>query len=515
VLRRRKWIILVAAFLVPAGALAVSFQQSPRYRGSAEVLLSRQNLAAALTNTQDATTYQQPERLVETQAQVARIPRVADETLRAAGVMGRSPQAFLESSSVSARPNADLLEFTVTDRSRRIAERLAGEYARQFTIYRRKLDTAAIRRARSEVRARIANLEKADDRGSPLYTRLVDKEQELATIEALQTSNAYVLRSGEQAERVQPRPVRNGVLGLALGLVLGVAFAFLWEALDTRVRSADEIAERLGLPLLARLAEPPKRIRRENRLVMLAQPAGVHAEAFRMLRTNFEFTNLECGARLVMVTSAVETEGKSTTVANLAVAFARAGKRVVLVDLDLRRPFLADLFDLDHHRPGITDVALAHAKLDDAIVSITLTENGGAGGAQGNGHRSVDGLLEVLAAGAIPPNAGEFVGTKAVGDIFKALAKRADVVLIDAPPLLHVGDALALSARVDAIVLVSRLSIVRRPMLSEVRRLLEASPAPALGFVLTGADLEDAYDYAGYYPYRGYAQADRIEELVT
>src|SRR5205085_2685983 len=102
----------------------------------------------------------------------------------------------------------------------------------------------------------------------------------------------------------------------------------------TRVRSTEEIGERLHLPLLARLPEPPKSVRAENRLVMLNDPSSVQAEAFRMLRTNLEFVNLERGAQTVMVTSAVAGEGKSTTVANLGVALARAGRRVVLVDLD-------------------------------------------------------------------------------------------------------------------------------------------------------------------------------------
>ena len=121
--------------------------------------------------------------------------------------------------------------------------------------------------------------------------------------------------------------------------MLGVGLAFGIDALDTRVRSATEIGERLGLPLLARVPPPPKGFAKENRLVMLAQPTGTSAEAFRMLRTNLDFATLEdVDVRTILVTSAVEQEGKSTTAANLALAEARAGRRVALVDLDLRRP---------------------------------------------------------------------------------------------------------------------------------------------------------------------------------
>jgi capsular exopolysaccharide synthesis family protein len=514
VARRRKWMILQAALLVPAAAVVLSLQQQRLYEASSEVLLSRQNLAAALTDTPDVTLSQDAARLVETQANLARIPDVAARALAAANVSDRTPDDLLDSSSVSGKANADLLEFKVTDPSRAVAARLATEYARQFTIYRRQLDTAALQRARAELGRRLTALEERGDRVSPLYTSLVEKEQQLRTMEALQTANSFVVRSASEAQQVQPRPVRNAILGLALGLVLGVALAFLREALDTRVRSAEEIGEQLGLPLLARVPEPPRQVRSKNQLVMVAAPAGVHAEAFRMLRTNLEFANLERRARTIMITSTVEKEGKSTTAANLAVALARAGKRVALVDLDLRRPFLGSLFGLVPDGLGISDVALGHVELSDAIWSVAVTD-GRVTRTHTNGHGPIDGVLHFLPAGSAPPDAGEFVGTKALAGILERLAERADLVIVDAPPLLRVGDAMTLSARVDALVLVTRLNVVRRPMLAEVRRLLQASPAARLGFVLTGARLEESYGYAGYHEPRGYAPGEQTRESVA
>jgi Mrp family chromosome partitioning ATPase len=303
--------------------------------------------------------------------------------------------------------------------------------------------------------------------------------------------------------KVQPRPTRNGALGIALGLVLGLGLAFLWEALDTRVHSADEIEERLGLPLLARIPAPSRRLRRQNALAMLANPRGVDAETFRMLKMNLEFTQLGRDVQTVMVTSAVEREGKSTTVANLAVALARAGESVCLVDLDLRRPFLDRFFEIEG--PGLTQVLLGQVELQEALTPIVLSPAGGFVETIRNGHGKPDGgVLYVLTAGAIPPNAGELVAGERVARVLEELRERFTTVLIDAPPTLQVGDAMALSSRVDALFVVTRLNVVRRPMVKEFRRALDASPALKLGFVLTDAASEERYGY-GAYQYGSYA----------
>lgn len=521
VVRRRRWIILQAVLLVPLAAVLFSLQQEKKYEAAATVLLSRQNLANSLTGTQDPNLYIQADRLAQTQADVARVPTIAERVLRRLEVRDRTVGEFLAASSVSAAQNADLLRFHVTDRDPSLARRLVDTYAREYTIYRHQLDTNALRRARASVDARINELALQNRDRSALYASLVDRSQQLATMEALQTSNANVVQEAQGATQVQPKPVRNGILGLALGIVLGVGLAFLWEALDTRVRTAEEIGHRVGgLPLLARLPEPPRKLRVRNRLVMLQEPNGTQAEAFRMLRTNLEFTRLNHEAHSILVTSAVEQEGKTTTIANLAVALARAGSRVALVDLDLRRPFLHQFFDLEG--PGLTQVAIGYAELDDAIHHIALTEPNRptrSNGGNSNGRLPVGGVLEVLTSGPIPPDPGEFVGTNQLVHVLDELKRRADIVLVDSPPLLHVGDAMTMSSQVDGILLVTRMNVVRRPMLNEVARLLESSPADKLGFVVTGAGEEGTYGYGYGYgytprPYRSRAGVEQ-EEVPT
>jgi tyrosine-protein kinase len=506
VVYRRKWIILQAIILVPAIAVYLSLRQEKLYQAEAQVLLTQQNLANLLTGVSSSDVFQSVERVTQTQADIARVPRIADRAVRASGVRTRTGPMLLGESSVTADPSANILFFTVTETSRSLAARLATAYARAYTEYKHELDTAALKKARQDLEARMADIRSRGGGSSSLYSSLASKDELLKTMEALQTSNASVIQPATSGWKVAPTPRRNGMLGLALGIILGLGLAFLREALDTRVRSSDEISERLGLPLLARLSAPPRRLKRTNKLVTLADPNSAEAESFRMLRTNLEFVRLGKKAKVILITSAIEAEGKSTTAANLAVALARSGKRVTLVDLDLRRPFLHQFFP-PRAQPGLTHVALGYASIEEALIKVPVMDQSPRRSPyeNGNGSARVEGLLEVMTSGPMPPNFDDFVGAKPVAHILKTLSKRADVVLVDATPLLIVGDAMSLASVVDAMLIVTRINVVRRPMLKELRRVLDTLPGEKLGFVLTGAEQEENYGSAGYaYRYRSY-----------
>ena len=510
-LRRRKWVVLLALILVPAVAVALSTRQSPRYEAQAQVLLTHQSLAALLTNTQDPSVNQQlADRNATTQADLARVPTVLVATLASAPDSHLTPFQLLHSSSVSAGQNSDLLTFAVIAKTPDLALKLAAAYAGAYTGYRHQLDTAALQLARQDVGRRIAEL-RLNHRGrSALAAKLAETQQQLQTLQTLETSNATVVKTPLRAPQVSPQPIRNGLFGLAFGVIIGLGLALLVDALDTRVRSGDEIAARLGIPLLGRLPEPPKKVRDRQKLVMLAEPHGRQAEAFRMLRTNLELANIDEDVKIIAVASALPSEGKSTTVANLAVAAARGGQRVALVDLDLRKPMLATFFEAVDPW-GVIDVALGRVSLADALLRMNV-----AGLLDDDGHdvREAPPKLDVLFAGRIPPNPGEFISSRRLADILAQLRADYDLVLIDTPPMLSVGDTLALSAQLDALMLVSNLPLTRRGELHELLRTLAFARCEILGTVLTGSGAADGYGYGYGYGYGHASDETRKEARV-
>lgn len=503
VLRRRKWLVIFFVVLAPASALLLELGKDDVYSASADVLITNQNAAALLGLPDTGLSQQSAERFAQTQASIARAPALARQTLAAAGVKRETTRSFLKRSNVSARPNEDLLRFVVKDRSSKQAVLLANAYAQQFPVYRRSLDEAALARTRAEVQQRLDRLEVQGQRGSILYKTLASKRQQLSAIEALQTTSAQLVRPADQAPQIVPRPGRALALGLILGLLAWVAVAFAWDALDTRMRSPEEIASVLKQPLLARLPAPPKNLRQYEGLISLEDPWSGGSEAFRMLRTNIEFVSLGIDAGTILVTSAGASEGKSTTVANLGVSLAQAGKSVAVVDCDLRRPAIAELFNL-MTSTGLTDVALGRYRLEQVMRAVNVHGEADANRARAASRRDKNlGSLAVLPPGTLPPNPGEFVGTQAVAEIISKLRDLYDVVLIDTPPMLQVGDAMSLSRHVDALLLVVRLNVARKQTVAETRRVLDSCPANELGVVVTDAQREDAaYPGYEYYPTR-------------
>jgi polysaccharide biosynthesis transport protein len=484
VVGRRKFLFLLIVLLVPATAVAISLTQAPTYQASAVVYLEPQSLGTSFTD---------PQRVAETRAKLARVPQVVDRVLEAVPSAGLDRKEFLESSSVSTTLQADILTFSVKNSDPGLAMQLATAYANAYSDYQGELDNRAVANTLARVRQRIAGLEaNGEGPGSPNYDALKRVEEDLAAAAASPIRSAQLVNPATEAPKVGPRTVRNGLIAFFLGLVLALVVVFLVDALDTRVRSVDAIREALGLRFLGRLSTPPSPLRKRNKLVMLADPTSRDAEQFRALRWSLDLANAEHGARTMMLTSAIDAEGKSTTVANLAVALARAGRRVILIDADLAHPQLHLLFDVDQ-RPGLTDVELGDTWLVEALRPIALTEDSpGHGDSSTRTERT--GSLEVLPAGSALQNPDELGFEEAVGQIIQRVRGRADIVLVDTPPLLK-SNAIALSAHIDALVVVVRLKGLRESALRDLGWMLEASRATKLGFVVTGADKTESYGY--------------------
>jgi succinoglycan biosynthesis transport protein ExoP len=492
VLGRWKVVFILIVVLVPATAVVASLSQAPTYQASAEVYLQPQSLGTSPTD---------PERVAQTQAEFARAPFVVDPVLEAVPSAGLDREEFLDSSSVTATVGRDLLTFSVEHSDPRLATQLAAAYANSFSEYQERLDNQVLADLLARIRQQMAQLEdEGQGPGSPDYDLLTQREENLeaAAATASQTRSTRVVPPVGEAPKVGPRPVRNGLIALCLGVVLALVVVFLADALDTRVKSVNAIREALGLRLLGRLGTPPSRLRKRNHLVMLADAASLEAEQFRSLRWSLDLANAELGARTIMVTSAVDGEGKSTTIANLAVALTRAGRRVVVIDADLVKPHLHRLFNLDQ-QPGLTDVELGETWLTEALRPIGVAEDSPA--AEDLSRRiEHTGTLEVLPAGSALQDPDELGFDSAMGRIIQRMRGRADIVLVDAPPLLR-SNAIALTTHVDAVVVVVRMKALRASALHEVSWILEDSPAAKLGFVVTGAEKERGYGYGHGYGY--------------
>jgi capsular exopolysaccharide synthesis family protein len=484
-LSRQRLVVVAAVLATTLAAFVVSRSQQRLYEASATVLVNSQNPAAAALNLASAPA-SPPDRYAATQAALARVGEVAQMTVAAAHVPGLTATGLLAASSVSADPTTDLLSFAVTDPDPAVAQTLATAYAREFTVYRRRLDTSAVTAGLADVQGRLAHLDALGQGDSPLAKQLTTTIRQLDDLQALAASGASAIPVGRAANAsvVQPRTTRNVALGLLAGLALGVVFAFLRDALDPRVRSDDELRERLGLPVLGRIPTPANGASPNGGLMALAEPAGAGAEAFRILKTNLSISQRQHGVSSIVVTSTGEGDGKSTTAANLAVTLARAQIRVALVDLDLRNPGIDALFGLDR-QPGLTSVAAGEATLAEALHEIDVRPDAPSDG----------GRLEVLTVGSVPPDPGELLSSAFVANTLFALRRRSDVLLIDSPPMLAVGDAMTIATQTDAVLLVVDVNTARRETLAEARRALEACPARALGLVATGWNGVGAHEY--------------------
>jgi capsular exopolysaccharide synthesis family protein len=285
------------------------------------------------------------------------------------------------------------------------------------------------------------------------------------------------LVSGPNVTKVPPRRAVAIGVPAAIGLVAGLGLAWLLEVRDKTIRSEAQLRDLEQAPVLGmvpfdrRLREGPRGRR------VAASSAGL--EAFRQLRTNLEFIDVGSPVQILVVTSSVAEEGKTTTAINLASALVAANRRVLIVEADLRRPTLDDHFKV-RGALGLTDVIVRRGELDAAMQPV-----------------GVNGLM-LLPSGKLPPNPSELLGSDAMVQLLERLRDRFDVVIVNTPPLLPVTDAAVLSAHADGVLVVVRAGRTTRQQLSLAMRALHAVGARVLGTVLNMAPTDRGSSYDAY-----------------
>ena len=508
VVARRKWIVLLVTVILTAAAVGYSKHQTPSYSATAQLAnpqannvnaskgtftWSQQNAPAAdtLTVASYVLGLQKPPPLPTLPSTVT----VAPIAIRPVKVPGLTPTALLSSSTVAASTTADAIEFTVSNPDPVAAQQLANAWAQTF------YDTINLGNEVDTANKYIFNADTLQKGGTTLPASVKSTLSGNLVQERLKLASpplAAPVIPAVSANQTQPQTARNTVLGFVLGLLLGIILAFVQDLLDKRIATAAEVGRRLRVPLLAAIPSPPRALR-DHPLVLLAPRGGAQmpsAEAYRIAKLNLGNLINTRHVRAIMFTAAGDREGTSSTVANLAIAFARSGQHVILVDANMRRPAADRFFGLDD-RAGLSDILSGRAGLGDALTALDVSPAHPADPTRNGGGAPAAGLLEVLPAGAAPDDPADLLDTRAMTELLAELRSRADVVLIDVPPILPVTDAMLVGTKVDGVVAVARSRLASRPHMVALARALESCAAPVLGFLFTGAPVGEDHEYGG------------------
>jgi capsular exopolysaccharide synthesis family protein len=500
----RAWFpLLVACVILAAGAAFVfSSLQQKVYEAKATLIVG-QSLSSMNPSTDQLLASQ---RLSTTYASVVTTRPILDNVITKLGLNVTADE--LRGRVVADTPQSNtLLAITARDTDPTRAAAIANALADQLIAA-----SSAIQGRQAEFQASIdADLKATQDQINSTQAQVetltgltnptAAQEAELATLDdrlaSLRSTYATLLSyspgSGSSllsviepavapTSPVSPRPLLYTLMAATVGLLLGAAIAFVMEYLDDSVKDSDTVQEITGLSTLGTISRMKGDGGRNEiyRIVTLLYPRSSVAEAYRTLRTNIEFASVDAPIRTLLVTSSISGEGKTVTAANLALVFAQAGRRVLLVDADLRKPGVHLVFDL----PNLNGLTTLLRSLDaslDAVVHGTEQEN-----------------LRILTTGPLPPNPAELLGSRRMLAILDRLKATGDLVILDSPPLQEVTDSAILSSYSDATLFVIDAGRSHRGTVRQGREALAKAGAVVLGVVLNrthGVRL----NYGGYY----------------
>lgn len=514
-----RWLWLIALCILLGAGLGflVSINTTRVYEASTTLLINQ----APSTTGPNYDSLLTSESLARTYAEVLRSRPVLQNVLSTLK-LDTTADNLAKSISVDVIQNTQLLVVTVQDtddvRAANVANATVSEFskqnqARQAQRYASSEQTlqdqlnslqADITRTQSSIDALGSSTSSADatqrnNLGTSLtqyrtsYATLLGNLEDVRRAEAESTNNVDVVEQAQpEAFVIRPKTLNNVLLGAMMGLLLAIGIIFLRDYLDDTVKSAEEV-ERLTESIAMGTIATIEGVNEAERVVTSTNNRSPVAEAYRVLRANIEFSEVDSPFRTILVTSSSPGEGKSTTLANLAAAIAVTGKRVIAVDTDLRKPTLHKYFGLSNSR-GVTTALLGHGgKLSEHLVPTTASRN-----------------LMIMPSGPLPPNPAELIGSQRMSELIQELASHADVVLFDSPPMLAVVDGALLARQCDATLLVVLARSTRKDSLRKSKDQLVQSGTRLLGFVLNRVSPKGGgYYYYSYGVYGVEAQRKR------
>jgi polysaccharide biosynthesis transport protein len=470
---RERWLIVVIAALVCGGVSGLVSRSKPKEYSATSALLFRASpLGNAVLGTQVLPGSVDPQRDSATNQGLVHSLEVAN-AVAGSLKLGIPANQLLGKIQVQSAENSDIIKINATDTDPRRAARIANGFAVGYVAFAQQQDQQRISQGEQLLKQRLASQPPGSSEAPSLQAAL----QKLIALEAVQTGNAQVAdRASVPRSPSSPKPLRDTLLGVVFGLAVGVGLAFLLEELDRRVKTPEDLERLYGLRSLVNIPQGSFRAR-------TPQTRGPAFEPYRILRSSIAFSAVDREVRRLVVTSAVLGEGKTTVAVNLARAAALSGEQVVLVEADLRRPSFHEHFPIEQGVGGLTNAVI------------------GGGSAREFIQYDVLGIpnLGVLPSGPLPPSSAEILRSASMGVVLSDLAETAELVIIDAPPLLPVADAQILLDRpeIDSCLVIARAYFTKRDQVRRTRAVLDQHRVVPLGIAVTGLRDTHTYEYYG------------------
>jgi capsular exopolysaccharide synthesis family protein len=487
-LRRQKWVIIGTMLLALAAAVAYSLVKTKEYEATAQIQFVDQSQYLSTIGTAVPFSGQTP---AETAAQGAeRVTSAAVVSAVAQDVNSDLSESEIKDSVETAvNPDTSLVSLTVTAKSAKLAADLANAFANETQIVLTEQQRSQFL---SQAKSLSQGVKSLDDSSIEKQISLQNAAK-LRSVAKVATPVEVASTATEPDSPSSPRPVRDGILALTLGLIFGIVLAFLRDSLDRRLTDPHDVQHELQIPMLGYVHA--KSLGGAG-FTSNGKSPDRDLESFRILRANVDFLVGDQPHRTIAVTSPLTEEGKSTVAAGLATAAALADRRVLLVECDLRRPVFADRLDVPSS-PGITDWATGKAQPEDVVRSVPIGATDSAR-SEDEGETSPEHFLRVISAGSFTPEPAELLASRRFREFLGEAREVYDLIVLDCAPLLSVGDALEVLRLVDATLLCIRLDQTTREQALAAKGAIQQMPQRPIGLVLTGVRSGREGYYYGY-----------------